>query len=267
MKKDARAVTIMVHRDGDVESSSYRVPMWAIKTASITVAVLATGFLVTVALYGPIVRAAARVPFLTREISRLNAENEQVHQLAGRLVEMEARYAQVRTMLGGDIVHAARSTGTAAPAVLPIAYPVLAAPPGAAATAAGASVPHRWPLDEKGIVTRGQVSAGSADEEHPGIDIAVAIGTPIRASGGGTVTETGRDPEYGLFVLVTHPDGYQTMYGHASRLLVGEGDEVSSGQVIALSGSTGRSSAPHLHFEIRRSGRSIDPRSVTLEGS
>src|SRR5260370_711381 len=83
MKKDARAVTIMVHRDGDVESSSYRVPMWAIKTASITVAVLATGFLVTVALYGPIVRAAARVPFLTREISRLNAENEQVHHRPG----------------------------------------------------------------------------------------------------------------------------------------------------------------------------------------
>ena len=78
---------------------------------------------------------------------------------------------------------------------------------------------------------------------------------------------TGSDPEYGLFVLITHPDGYQTMYGHASRLLVSDGDEVSVGQVVALSGSTGRSTAPHLHFEIRRGGRSIDPRSVTLEDS
>jgi len=265
MRRDQRAVTILVHRDGDVESSSYRIPIWAIRTTSIAGIVVGAAFLITLALYGPIVRAATRVPFLTREIARLNAENEQVHQLAARLVEMEARYAQVRTMLGGDVVHAAVAKSSTVDLIS--AYPVLARPPSAAAAVSGPSVPHRWPLDEKGIVTRGQVSAGSADEEHPGIDIAVAVGTPIRASGGGTVMATGQDAEYGLFVLLSHPDGYETMYGHASRILVGEGDEVTSGQVIALSGSTGRSSAPHLHFEIRRSGRSIDPRTVTLEGS
>lgn len=77
----------------------------------------------------------------------------------------------------------------------------------------------------------------------------------------------GTDTSYGLFVLLRHPDGYESMYAHASRLLVRENDEVSAGQVIALSGSTGRSTAPHLHFEIRRGGRSLDPLTLVKEGN
>jgi murein DD-endopeptidase MepM/ murein hydrolase activator NlpD len=166
-------------------------------------------------------------------------------------------------MLGADIVPSVPASGEA----LPVAYRLLALAPNRRPFEAGANPPHRWPLDERGVVTRGQVVEGSADETHPGIDIAVPMGTPIRAAGGGTISQTGSDAEYGLFVLISHPDGYQTMYGHASRLLVAKGDEVNAGQVIALSGSTGRSTAPHLHFEIRRSGRSVDPRSVALEES
>jgi len=83
----------------------------------------------------------------------------------------------------------------------------------------------------------------------------------------GRVKETGDDPAYGLFVMLEHPQGYETMYGHLSRVLVARGDSVRVGQVIALSGSTGRSTAPHLHFEIRRGGRSLDPLSVVREGA
>ena len=255
-------MTILIHRDGAVDSRSYRIPLWILRTGLVTSITVAALMLLGAALYAPIVRAAARVPFLTREIDRLTAENQQVRQLAGRLVEMESRYAQVRTMLGGDIVPPS-PTGEA----LPVAHPVLALVPGRRTARLGPSVPQRWPLDEPGVVTRGQIGEGSSDETHPGIDIAIPTGTPIRAAGGGTVSRTGSDPEYGLFVLIAHPDGYQTMYGHASRLLASEGDEISAGQVIALSGSTGRSTAPHLHFEIRRGGRSIDPRSLALEES
>jgi murein DD-endopeptidase MepM/ murein hydrolase activator NlpD len=263
MTRKNRSVTIMVHKDGDVDSRSFRVPLWLVRTSAISGAVLATLLVIGVVLYAPIVRAAARVPGLTRRIERLTVENEQVRQLSGRLLEMESRYAQVRSMLGGDIVPAGPTAGEA----LPVAHPLLAAAPGKRPVPPGPTPPHRWPLDERGVVTRGQTGEGGADEAHPGIDIAVAMGTPIRVAGGGTVAQTGSDPEYGLFVLVDHPDGYQTMYGHTSRLLVSAGDEVNAGQVIALSGSTGRSTAPHLHFEIRRGGRSIDPRSLTLEES
>jgi murein DD-endopeptidase MepM/ murein hydrolase activator NlpD len=100
---------------------------------------------------------------------------------------------------------------------------------------------------------------GGDGEAHEGIDIAVPIGTPIRASGGGTVEAAATNADYGLFILLRHPGGYETMYGHASRLLVREGDSVVAGQVIALTGNSGRSTAPHLHFEIRREGQSLDP--------
>jgi murein DD-endopeptidase MepM/ murein hydrolase activator NlpD len=73
--------------------------------------------------------------------------------------------------------------------------------------------------------------------------------------------------EYGLFVMLEHLDGYRSMYGHASRILVQVGDTIFAGSVIALSGSTGRSTAPHLHFEIIYEGRSIDPLSLVQEGT
>jgi murein DD-endopeptidase MepM/ murein hydrolase activator NlpD len=263
MTPQRRNVTIMVHRDGDVSSRTYRVPLWIVRASVIGGSVLLFLALLGTLLYAPIVRAAARVPFLTRDIARLNSENEQVRQLAGRLQEMETRYAQVRSMLGGDII----PPGPTGAEALPVAHPLIAAAPTRVAIQPGPAAPVRWPLDEPGVITRGQIGEGPGDERHPGIDIAIPTGTPIRAAGGGRVARTGSDEEYGLFVLITHPDGYETMYGHASRIIVSDGDEVNTGHVIALSGSTGRSTAPHLHFEVRRGGRSIDPRSMTLEES
>jgi murein DD-endopeptidase MepM/ murein hydrolase activator NlpD len=147
------------------------------------------------------------------------------------------------------------------------AGPIRASRPGAGNPfETGESVPSHWPLDVQGFVTRGQVRPGVVDESHPGIDIAVPLGTPVRASGGGSVTAAGYEADYGLFVLLRHPSGYETMYGHMSRLIAAEGDEVQAGQVIGLSGNSGRSTAPHLHFEIRRDDKSVDPLDLVKEG-
>lgn len=255
-----RFVTVMVHRDGALESHTLRLPLWVVRGLLGTAAVVTVLWLLGVVLYGPIVRTAARVPGMEREIARLTAENRQVTQLATQLARMEQRYEQVRTMLGGNIVPPRPvSTGP-----LIVTFPLTAREPGRPSRyERGPSIPTHWPLEEAGVVTRGQVGGG--DDTHPGLDVAVPMGTAIRAAGGGTVAQAGDDTEYGRYVLITHPDGYQSMYGHASRVLVVPGQFVPAGEVIGLSGSTGRSTAPHLHFEIRRNGRAIDPRSIVRQ--
>ena len=76
------------------------------------------------------------------------------------------------------------------------------------------------------------------------------------------VTQAGEDPVYGKYVRIRHPEGYESVYGHASELFVISNEEVERHQVIALSGNTGTSTAPHLHFEIWKDGEPIDPRQV-----
>ena len=261
-------VTIVVHTDGDLNSRQYRLPLRVVqvgKWAAIAVAILAVGFF---AFAGPIMSNAARVPGLQREVARLRAENSRVQQLAVALNHAEANYQELRQILGAKAPPAPRGGGTASPSLSSgmRAVTIRATPPAARPRyEVGASAPSHWPLDVPGFVTRGQVRPGDAAESHPGIDIAVPAGTPVRASGGGTVAAVGYESDYGLFVLLRHPSGYETMYGHASRLLAAEGDQVEAGQVIGLSGNSGHSTAPHLHFEIRRGGKSLDPLDLVKE--
>lgn len=94
---------------------------------------------------------------------------------------------------------------------------------------------------------------------HKGIDWAVPTGTAVRASCGGTVVSAGWASGYGYCVLLRHPDGRQTRYGHLSKILVSAGQKVDQNQKIALSGNTGRSTGPHLHFEILINGSQVNP--------
>lgn len=95
---------------------------------------------------------------------------------------------------------------------------------------------------------------------HTGLDIPARHGTPILASGGGRVLSAGYKGAYGQAVVIDHGDGLATLYGHASRLLVRPGEVVMPQQKIALVGSTGRSTGPHLHFEVIRDGQRVEPR-------
>ncbi len=97
---------------------------------------------------------------------------------------------------------------------------------------------------------------------HRGMDIAAPRGTPIGAAGEGTVVFAGHRKGYGNTVIVEHPDGRQTRYAHADRLYVKRGDTVNAGEVIAAVGSTGRSTGPHLHFEVVENGRRVNPLSI-----
>jgi murein DD-endopeptidase MepM/ murein hydrolase activator NlpD len=272
MTRGTRGVTIVVHADGDLESKQYRLPRWAVMAGKWGAGAIAVLVVLFFAFAGPITRNALRVPGLEREVSRLRAENSRVQQLGAALNRAEANYQELRQMLGVKAPPVTRSGGTVVArntdfASSMRAVPIRAALPGVGRRfETGLSIPSHWPLDVAGFVTRGQVRQGVVDESHPGIDIAVPLGTPVRASGGGSVTAAGYDADYGLFVLLRHPSGHETMYGHMSRLLAVDGDDVQAGQVIGLSGNSGRSTAPHLHFEIRRDGKSVDPLDLVKEG-
>jgi murein DD-endopeptidase MepM/ murein hydrolase activator NlpD len=95
---------------------------------------------------------------------------------------------------------------------------------------------------------------------HEGIDIAAVTGTPIRAAAKGVVTFSGRESGYGLMVEIDHGYGYTTRYGHASQLKVRVGQQIKRGDLIALVGNTGIATASHLHYEVRESGKPVDPR-------
>jgi murein DD-endopeptidase MepM/ murein hydrolase activator NlpD len=256
MSSRRRSATIIFHRDGDPVSRSVRLPLWVLRVGLVFGIVLAALILISAVLFAPIVRTAARVPGLNRQIGRLTAENMQVAELAERLRYAEERYDQIRDMLGGQLVPELERREATLTALRPL---FARAPDQPWCYESGPSTPRHWPLGEPGVITRGTVGAGSSAEVHTGLDIAVAQGTPVRATGGGVVSAAAEDPEYGLFVRIDHPGGYQSMYGHASRVLVTLGDSVLAGQVIALSGSTGRSTAPHLHFEILHDGQAVDP--------
>jgi len=95
---------------------------------------------------------------------------------------------------------------------------------------------------------------------HEGLDFTANTGTPIRAAADGIVSTAELTHAYGNMVKIDHGAGLETRYAHASKLLVKAGERVVKGQVVALVGSTGRSTGPHLHYEIRLNGNSLDPR-------
>lgn len=95
---------------------------------------------------------------------------------------------------------------------------------------------------------------------HTGMDLAVPTGTPVRAALPGTVTVSQYSSSYGYYVMIDHGDGLSTLYAHNSRLVAQVGDTVEAGDIVSVSGSTGRSTGPHLHFEVRVNGQRTDPR-------
>lgn len=124
-----------------------------------------------------------------------------------------------------------------------------------------AETPNIWPVAGPISSYYGyRISPGGIGSTfHEGVDIAGDYGTPISATAAGTVTQAGWVGGYGYLVEVKHADGIVTRYGHNSAVLVYEGQHVDQGSMIALMGSTGNSTGPHCHYEVRIHGEAVDP--------
>lgn len=122
----------------------------------------------------------------------------------------------------------------------------------------GCSLP-RWPVEGRVTSPFGLRWDGIRPEIHRGVDLSVPTGTPVRAMAAGRVRYAGWRNGYGLLVVLDHGGGVASLYAHLSELRVEAGEQVDGQAVIALSGATGNATAPHLHFEIRRSEQAEDP--------
>ena len=125
-----------------------------------------------------------------------------------------------------------------------------------------ASLPTRWPV--RGAVNsefgRRLSPCTSNPEFHSGIDISADRGALVKAPADGVIVFAGQNAEYGNLIVVDHGQEIKTLYGHLSKIQVVQGQTVTRGQLIGLSGNTGRSSGPHLHYEIQVKGQSVNPR-------
>ena len=102
-------------------------------------------------------------------------------------------------------------------------------------------------------------------KNHNGVDLAAPSGTPIYATADGTVERANYFGSYGNYIQIGHGNAIETRYAHLSRIIVADGQEVRKGDLIGYVGSTGRSTGPHLHYEVRIDGKAVDPRPFMVE--
>ncbi|HCK91156.1 MAG TPA: hypothetical protein DHW54_08220 [Gemmatimonadetes bacterium] len=246
-----RDFTIMVVPEDGSVSRSYRIT-YKISRLVIGVGLIAVVTFISMAgSWWYLAARASQVNDLEVRLEVMGREQVRLEVVAADLAVAEAQYARLRSLLAPNLP--LDDGGIWLPASeLSYRGSELTEAVGAVAT-----IPSVWPLTESGVITQGLLQGVGG--QHPGLDIAVPTDSYIRAAGGGRVVEVGTDEVYGLFVVIDHGEGYSTVYAHASAQMVEQGQQVREREVIALSGSSGQSTAPHLHFEIHLNGNAVDP--------
>lgn len=197
---------------------------------------------------------ASTVPDVATNAAENNPVSSRVHtpgQLLNEMVALDNKLNhQIKKMI--DLRSAAMTNlaGTVMPAGL-----------GISTASTGSVTPDIWPVS--GVVSSHfgfRVSPGGIGSTyHEGLDIASSYGNPVHATANGRITQAGWVNGYGYLVEIDHGNGIKTRYGHNSAILVSVGDQVVQGQTISLIGSTGNSTGPHCHYEVRVNGEAVDP--------
>jgi len=194
----------------------------------------------------------------TKELQASQAAQAAAHaELAKRIARLEAESAELNSHQA-ELENLIRQRSAAIAATTAPGAPSGGSPPVPAGTQVGSGAASSsgfiWPLH--GPVT----TEFGANGGHPGIDIAAPNATPIAAAKAGTVVFSGPNDGYGNYVCIDHGGGLSTCYAHQSRIAAGEGQRVGQGEIIGFEGSTGNSTGPHLHFEVRVDGVVQNPR-------
>ena len=197
---------------------------------------------------------ASTVPDVATNVAEDKPVSSRVHtpgQLLNEMLALDNKLNhQIKKMI--DLRSAAMTNlaGTVMPAGL-----------GISTASTGSVTPDIWPVS--GVVSSHfgfRISPGGIGSTyHEGLDIASSYGNPVHATANGRITQAGWVNGYGYLVEIDHGNGIKTRYGHNSAILVSVGDQVVEGQTISLIGSTGNSTGPHCHYEVRVNGEAVDP--------
>ncbi|MBM3324637.1 MAG: hypothetical protein FJY66_03120 [Calditrichaeota bacterium] len=265
--------TLLVVPDGDQTVRQYRIGrVWVLLILFSVVALLLYAAVETYLFWAVAAKARLVAP-LSAKLRELETSSQQLQELGAQLSELRSFESQLRRSL------LAHSTDTSAGPMPPSGLGMHISPafhsPGVASWYEGgiepsflkgfqeniftpADLPTYPPV--RGYVTRTfQHRAVRSGRLHSGVDIAARAGTPISAAASGLVVFADWTFSYGNLVVIVHRSGYVSFYGHNQILLVSPRQFVEQGQPIALLGSSGRSSAPHLHYEVWRAGEPMDP--------
>lgn len=244
------------------DTRQFRVPKAWLRAAVGALVFVGLGLLVGLASFGHLLSEARSAAALEQENTSLRRQMAYLGQIESRLAALDSSRVAMLRVVGvaqpepgkvGPVGHGQEGpeSGGDYSAAAPGPDPALEEQETirAALIREPLSGPHTrafGPLSDAGIF-------------HTGCDIAGKTGAAVAAAGEGVVTFVGSDPVFGNVLVIGHGPRLATMYGHASRILVRVGDFVTAGQIVAEVGSTGRSSAPHLHFEVQFDGRAVDP--------
>jgi murein DD-endopeptidase MepM/ murein hydrolase activator NlpD len=275
-KRHSRQLSILIIPDDGSRTREFKLGYGLIRGALVAEVLLFVLVIMGGVFYWRSLYWEAEALRLTRDNQGLRTEMRQVGDLAESVSRMKQADRQLRAMLSPAIdlpSPPAGSTSVEPPELTTssegaVARTVSQTAKHGLSTTDTRLIPDAWPVGRfDGLVSREFVpSSGTVMTGHSGIDIAAAEGAIVSATADGRVVFAGEDETLGLILSIDHFGAYLTRYGHNSALLLRTGDPVRKGQPIALVGNTGRSSGPHLHYEIWQQGTPRNPRDF-LSGS
>ncbi len=246
-------ITFLVVPDDESEPRRFRLPLWLYRVLFAFLIVVILAPILYIAIYYEVLAKAAEADRLAEENESLRRYQYRVQILEQSLSETRQLMADITAMAGLDSVLLADLYIESDTMSTPDRKPRL--------KSISRTLPPTSPIPD-GLPATGWISRGFSDipgKKHHGVDLALPEGTPVYSTAFGTVEFAGFDEVFGQTVILQNGDSIETVYGHNSNLLVQKGDTVFAGQRIALSGNTGISSAPHLHYEIRVNKKAVNP--------
>jgi murein DD-endopeptidase MepM/ murein hydrolase activator NlpD len=249
VKQPRKELSFFIAGNWSPNSLRFSLPLWVVRLLAAVAGFLV--LLVVASLVMALVGAyrLSRLSYLERRNRTLEVEFTKVVTLRKQLELVEEQSRKMATMLGIEKTPAPVNWDS-----FPLDSQEL--PEWLKGKAWGAQiVPKLIPLEDYAVSQR-------AKDPHLAIDLAASEGSPVRATADAVVEQRGDERQYGRFLLLKHGQGYESYYGHLKDWNVSKDDSVQAGQTIGWVGMTGKSTAPHLHFEIRKDGQRIDPARV-----